>query len=230
VVAGLHPSPIDHAHVTTVCTHKQLFGPRGALILIGRDAHRPDGRHTLAETMQRSVFPFFQGAPAVNVIAAKARTLGWCASAEFTRLAERIRADARALAAAFQRRGYRVVSGGTDNHIVLLDLTGNGPSGLVAERALESAGIIVNKNHVPGDRRPSTVTSGLRLGTNTLAHRGAGPEDMDRCADLVDRVLRAVRPVDDRDFVLDPEIQRDVATGVTRLCRGWPIPRYPVAR
>jgi glycine hydroxymethyltransferase len=230
VVAGLHPNPIDHAHVTTTCTHKQLFGPRGALIMLGRDADRrtPDGRRTLRDAIARSVFPFFQGAPAVNVIAAKARALQWCGSPEFAATAQRIVADARALAEAFARRGYRVISGGTDNHIVLIDLSDRGLSGLVAERALESARIIVNKNHVPGDRTPSTVTSGLRLGTNTLAARGVGPPEMDACAALVDRVLRATRPVDDTAHTLDPGVRDEVAAEVTRLCGGWPIPNYPM--
>jgi glycine hydroxymethyltransferase len=230
VVAGLHANPVNHAHITTTCTHKQLFGPRGALILLGRDAERltPDGRQTLREAVARSVFPFFQGAPAVNVIAAKARALQWCGSAEFSATARRIVENARALADAFLRRGYRLVSGGTDNHIVLLDLSGRGLSGLVAERALESARIIVNKNHVPGDRRPSTVTSGLRLGTNTLAARGVGPADVDACAALVDRVLLATRPVSDTEYTLEQTVRDGVAAEVTRLCRGWPIPHYPM--
>jgi glycine hydroxymethyltransferase len=230
VAAGLHPNPVDHAHVTTTCTHKQLFGPRGALILLGRDADRstPDGRRTLRDAVARAVFPFFQGAPAVNAIAAKARALRWCASAEFTATARRIRDNASALADAFARRGYRLVSGGTDNHIVLLDLGDRPLTGLVAQRALESARIIVNKNHVPGDRRPATVTSGLRLGTNTLAARGAAATDMDTCAALVDRVLRATSPVGDGGFRLDPVVRDEVTAEVTRLCHGWPIPHYPM--
>ncbi len=228
VVAGRHPNPIDHAHLTTTCTHKQLFGPRGALILSGRDWDRPVGGTTLATLMQRAVFPFFQGAPAVNTIAAKARALGRCASPEFTELACRIADDARALADAFGKLGHTVVSGGTDNHIVLLDLTPLGISGLVAEKALESAGIIVNKNHIPADPRPSAVTSGLRIGTNTLAARGAHPADMARCAGLADRVLRAVQPIDDRDYVLDPRIRAEVTADVVELCRAWPLPGYPV--
>ncbi|MFC0096762.1 serine hydroxymethyltransferase [Micromonospora marina] len=229
VVAGLHPSPVDHAHITTTCTHKQLFGPRGGLVLLGRDATTPvpGGRGTLAEAMQRSVFPFFQGAPAVNVIAAKARAFDRCATTEFRDLAARIVDDARALADAFARLGYRVVSGGTDNHIVLLDLSDTGLSGLVAQNALESVGILVNKNHVPGDRRPASVTSGLRLGTNTLAVRGAGPVDMPTCAQLADRVLRAVQPRGDRDFHLDAGTAAQVSADVAALCERWPLPRYP---
>jgi glycine hydroxymethyltransferase len=219
VAAGLHPSPINHAHITTTCTHKQLFGPRGGLILMGRDADRPapNGRATLAATLQRAVFPFFQGAPAVNAIAAKGRALAWCASDEFAELATRIVGNARALAAAFTKRGYTVVSGGTDNHIVLLDLTDSDLTGFIAEKALESTNIIVNKNHIPGDKRPATVTSGLRLGTNTLAHRGFQPQDMDRCAALVDRVVRAVRPTDDRRYRFDDELRHEIRAQVAHL-------------
>ncbi|MBB1151748.1 MULTISPECIES: serine hydroxymethyltransferase [Amycolatopsis] len=227
VAAGRHQNPIDHAHLTTTCTHKQLFGPRGALILSGRDWDRPVGGTTLAARIQRAIFPLFQGAPAVNTIAAKACALGRCATPAFAELAGRIADDARALADAFGRLGYTVVSGGTDNHIVLLDLTPLGISGLVAEKALESAGIIVNKNHIPADPRPSAVTSGLRIGTNTLAARGARPADMSRCAGLADRVLRAVQPVDDRDHVLDPCIRAEVNAEVVELCRAWPLPGYP---
>ncbi|MCA2218365.1 serine hydroxymethyltransferase [Jidongwangia harbinensis] len=229
VVTGRHANPVDHAHVTTACTHKQLYGPRGGLILLGRDHDMvgPDGRTTLRDLMQRAVFPFFQGAPAVNAIAAKARALALARTPEFAATTERIVADARALADALGRRGYRVVSGGTDNHIVLVDLGGHGLSGLNAERALESAQIVVNKNHVPGDTRPATVTSGLRLGTNTLALRGAVPADMEICAELTDRVLRATREIDDRRHELDPATRDAVRDEVERLCRSWPIPRYP---
>jgi glycine hydroxymethyltransferase len=229
VAVGLHPSPIDHAHITTTCTHKQLFGPRGALVMSGRDAHStlPGHRDTVAATLQRSVFPFFQGAPAVNVIAAKARALHRCASPEFAALARSILADARALAAAFVERGYEIVGRGTDNHMVLLDLRSRGISGAVAERALESCGIIVNKNHVPRDTRPATVTSGLRLGTNTLAARGAGPADMTRCVALIDRVLTALKPRGDRDFALEPAVRAGVDAQVRDLCGRWPMPRYP---
>jgi len=231
VAAGLHPSPIDHAHITTTCTHKQLFGPRGALILMGRDADAPapDGRQTLAKAMQRSVFPFFQGAPAVNVIAAKARALDRCSSAEFIDLARRIVADAKVLAAALAGRGYHIVAGGTDNHMVLIDLTEQGLSGKVAELALESCGIIVNKNYVPRDQRPSTVTSGLRLGTNTMAARGAGPEEMRICAALIDRVLRAVRPLDEWQYDLAPAVRAAIQADVVELCRHLPLPRHPFA-
>ncbi len=228
VAAGLHPSPIDHAHITTSCTHKQLFGPRGGLILMGRDANRlaPNGRETLAAVLQRAVFPFFQGAPAVNAVAGKARALAWCASEDFAELAARIADDARALAEAFKKRGHAVVSGGTDNHIVLLDLTGSGLTGFIAEKALESTNIIVNKNHIPGDKRPATITSGLRLGTNTLAVRGFQPQDMDRCAALVHRVLRATGPIDDRRYTLDDDLRHEIRAQVAESAAERPTSGY----
>lgn len=194
VVAGLHPSPIDHAHVTTTCTHKQLFGPRGGLILAGRDHDRPlaSGK-TLADCFQRAVFPFFQGAPVLNAIAAKARALAIAMTPDFHAMARRIVDDAAALAGALMNLGYRVVSGGTDNHIVLLDLTELDITGLAAERALEECHIVVNKNRIPGDRRSPFVTSGIRIGTNALARWGLTPGDMSRCAGLVHKVLADIR-------------------------------------
>lgn len=229
VIAGLHPSPIDHAHFTTTCTHKQLYGPRGGLILIGRDhtALGPDGKRTLAELMQRGVFPFLQGAPIMNVIAAKARTLANAQQPAFRALAERIMTNAAALAQSFSARGYRVVSGGTSNHLVILDVTTHGLTGSVAERALEESGIIVNKNRIPGDTLPAMVTSGIRLGTNTLAYRGMGVDEMARCAELADRVLQATAVGDGPGYVLDATVREAVRAEVRALCERFPIPAYP---
>lgn len=232
VVTGLHPSPIDHAHVTTTCTHKQLFGPRGGLIMSGRDATgpAPRGNGTLADFLQRAIFPFSQGAPVLNAIAAKARALARVQSAEFRTTAGRIVADAAELAAQLADRGFDIVTGGTDNHIVLMDLTERGLSGLVAERALEECGITVNKNRVPHDTRPAVTTSGLRLGTNGLARRGLEPSDMVACAELIDRVLRAVEPVDDRNYRLPDGVRDTVRADVAQLCQAFPIPGYPLPR
>jgi glycine hydroxymethyltransferase len=231
VAAGLHPSPIEHAHITTTCTHKQLFGPRGGLILSGADADgpAPRGRGTLADFLQRAIFPFSQGAPVLNAIAAKARALAMVTTPEFRALAGRIRDDAGELARQLDRRGHTIVSGGTDNHIVLVDLGADGMTGLVAERALEECRITVNKNRVPHDRRPALVTSGLRLGTNCLARRGLAPADMAVCADLVDRVLRAVHPTGDRTYELSTAVRDEVRFEVGRLCRAFPLPGYPAA-
>lgn len=229
VAAGEHPSPIDHAHVTTTSTYKQLYGPRGGLILMGRDAASPapHARGTLAEAAQRAVFPFFQGTPDLAGVAAKARALALVATPEFRALARRITAGARVLADELAARGWRVLTGGTDNHIVLFDVGARGLSGVVAERALECCGIVVNKNRIPGDTRPATVTSGVRLGTNSLALRGMGPDEMPACAALVDTVLTAVAPRGERDFELDPAVRERVAGAVRALCALHPLPAYP---
>jgi len=229
IIAGLHPSPIDDAHFTTTCTHKQLYGPRGGLILMGRDhsSLAPDGRMTLAETMQRAVFPFFQGAPILNAMAAKARALAIAVTPEFKILAERIMSNAQTLAQCFLEKGYRVISGGSSNHIVVLDVASRGLTGFVAERALEESGIIVNKNRIPGDKKSAVVTSGVRLGTNTLAARGMGANEMQRCVQLIDRVLGAIEMLGDREYYLNSSISESVRCEVKRLCLRFPLPYYP---
>ncbi len=231
VIAGLHPSPIDHAHFTTTCTHKQLFGPRGGLILMGRDytCLAPDGKRTLAELMQRGVFPLFQGAPILNAIAAKARTLSRVLTPEFTTVAKRIVDDANSLARCFIEQDFKVVSRGTDNHIVLLDLTTRGISGIIAERVLEECNIIVNKNRIPGDTKSAQITSGIRLGTNSLALRSMGASEMRVCAELITHVLAATHVFNEQEYCLDPAIKEAVQAEVKRLCQSFPIPRYPLA-
>lgn len=230
VVAGEHPSPINHAHFTTTSTYKQLYGPRGGLILMGRDFEglAPDGKRTLSEMAQKAVFPYFQGTPSMNVIAAKARALAMATTPEFKSLAQRIVADARVLARCFAEKNYRVLTGGSDNHIVLIDVLAGGVTGVVAERALEECHIIVNKNRIPGDRKPALVTSGMRLGTNSLALRGMGEAEMPLCADLIDRVLSAVKTNGDRDYDLDKSVKDSVQSEVQQLCGCFPIPRYPL--
>ena len=228
VAAGEHPSPVDHAHFTTTSTYKQLCGPRGGLVLMGRDhdAPAPGGRGTLSSLVQRAAFPYFQGTPSLSAIAAKASALARVATPGFREVARRITGCARALAAALEARGYTLVSGGTDNHIVLVDLTPRGLPGIVAERALEECGIVVNKNRIPGDRRSAVVTSGIRFGTNGLALRGMGPAEMPGCAALVDRVLAAVRPLDEREFVLDSDVAAAARAEVADLCARFPLPGY----
>lgn len=228
VVAGLHPSPIDHAHITTTCTHKQLNGPRGGLILLGRDYNQPapGGKHTLAEMVQRAVFPFFQGAPLPNTIAGKARALAQATTPQFKQTAERIVANAGALATHFIESGYRVVTGGSDNHIVLLDVASRGITGIIAERALEESGIMVNKNRIPGDQRSAVVTSGVRLGTNTAAYRGMGPAEMQQCAALIHRVLDSIEVLDDQHYRLDDAVKESIRAEVRALCERFPIASY----
>jgi len=230
VASGLHPSPINYAHFTTTCTHKQLYGPRGGLILMGADAQTrvPDKNLTLSALIQGAVFPFFQGAPAPSNIAAKARALARVATPAFRVLARRIVADAQALAEAFVFAGYKVVSGGTDNHIVMLDLSSKGMTGVIAQRALEDNSIIVNKNKIPGDRKGSLVTSGIRLGTNSVACRGLLPKDMEECAQLMDWVLTSTKSLGDTEYQLDQKTGESVRSAVHSLCHRFPIPSYPL--
>lgn len=226
VVTGEHPSPIDVAHITTTSTYKQLGGPRGGLILIGseHDTLGPDGRTTLAQLVQRGVFPRSQGTPDPAAIAAKARALDLVVQPEFKQTTRRIVDNAQALAAALSGAGHRVLTGGTDNHMVLLDLLGRGMSGVVAERALEECGILANRNRIPGDTRPPLVTSGLRLGTNILAQRGMGVPEMARCAHLLEAVLTATSPLSDTRYRLPGDVRDLVRAEVAQLCAAFPLP------
>ncbi len=228
IVAGMHPSPIDHAHFTTTSTYKQLFGPRGGVILMGRaaDAPGPDGARTLAETLQAAVFPHFQGTPNLSAIAAKARAFAAVLTPGFRKLAERIVETGRALAERLAERSFDVVSGGSDTHLVLVDLRRTALSGYVAEAALERCGVIANRNRVRGDARPAAVASGIRFGTNTLASRGMSARDMADCAALIADVLGAVRPLDERRFELSDGALREARGRVRSLCERFPLPGY----
>ena len=230
VVAGMHDSPIDHAHITTTSTYKQLYGPRGGLILMGRDhmSLKSDSSKTLADVIQKSLFPYFQGTPHLASIAAKANALELIQSTDFSTLAQRIIDSAKCLAAALDGRGYRVVTGGTDNHMVLIDtVTSLNLTGVVAERALEMCNIIVNKNKIFDDKNSAMVTSGVRFGTNTLALRGLGIEQMVKCAELVDEVLTNVNVLGDQEFELDSTFIDAIRVKVQELCDEFPIPNYP---
>ena len=229
VAAGIHPNPIDHAHFTTTCTHKQLYGGRGGLILIGQDYDRltPEGKLTLSQMVQKKVFPFFQGAPNQSAIASKARGLAYVASPEFKGVAHRVVELARALAAAFTNLGYRVITGGTDNHIVVVDVLAKGITGVNAEKALEDCGIVVNKNRIPGDQKPPSVTSGIRLGTNGLAIRKMEPADMKECAEIAHQVLGNARSLGDREYSIDPASKDAASAAVLEICHRRPISTYP---
>ena len=229
VIAGVHPSPIDIAHFTVTCTHKQLYGPRGGLILMGKewDTPAPSGKGTLSRMIQRSLFPFIQGAPIINMIVAKARALDRAATDEFRQLAGRIVTLSQALANAFVASGVRIVSGGTDNHIVLVDVFDSfGVTGIIAEKALEECRIIVNKNFIPGDQNKAFVTSGIRIGTNALAERQFGAEQMEACADLISRVLNSVQVLGEREYRLEPRERDRFRQEVRALCDQFPIPGY----
>ncbi|MER7847123.1 serine hydroxymethyltransferase [Kitasatospora sp. NPDC096077] len=228
VAAGLHPSPVDHAHATTTSTYKQLYGPRGGLILLGRDADLPlpGTRRTLAQAISHGTFPFLQGTPDLGAVAAKARAFDIAAQPEFRALAQRVVTGARELAEAFAGLGHTLVTGGTDNHMVLLDVGRRGLTGAIAESALAGCGIVVNRNRIPGDPHGPRITSGVRFGTNTLALRGMGPAELRRCAALVDRVLTAVVPHGTDGFALDPAVRAEVRDQVARLCREFPLPHH----
>jgi glycine hydroxymethyltransferase len=229
VAAGVVPSSIDVAHVTTTSTYKQLGGPRGGLILAGRDHDRPgpDGRTPLTKLLDRGVFPRLQGTPNAAAIAAKARALDLVTAPEFREVARRIQGNARVLAATLVCKGYSVLTGGTDNHSVMVDVGAAGLSGAVAERALRECGILANRNRIAGDTRPIMVCSGLRFGTNIIAQRGMGPETAAYCGELVDQVLRAVVPGSDTEYHLDTGVREKTRDEVARLCGSFPVPAYP---
>jgi glycine hydroxymethyltransferase len=180
VAARLHPSPVPHAHIVTTTTHKTLRGPRGGLILCRAD---------LAKAVDKQVFPGTQGGPLEHVIAAKAVALGEASQPEFQEYAGAVIKNAQALAAALTERGYAIVSGGTDTHLMLVDLRPKQLTGKEAEQLLDRAGITVNKNTIPGDPQSPFVTSGIRLGTPALTTRGFGEVEMTRVAQLIDDVL-----------------------------------------
>lgn len=228
VIAGLHPSPIDYAHVTTTCTHKQIFGPRGGLILSGKDAGMllHDKKKSLAEHLQRAVFPFFQGAPIPNMIAAKAVALQLTQTENYKTTMYRILDNSRVLGAALMSLGFDIITGGTDTHIVLIDLTRNGISGNLAERALEQCGIIVNKNNVPNRNSKSTISMGIRLGTNSLAQRGFGQIEMMCCAEIISKVIGNMTGDTWDTVAVNDSIRKNVREQVGELCNRFPIFNY----
>jgi glycine hydroxymethyltransferase len=180
VAGGVYPSPVPHAQIVTTTTHKTLRGPRGGLILCTVE---------YAKTVDKQVFPGTQGGPLEHVIAAKAVALLEALQPEFKTYAAAVVKNARALAAALVKRGYAIVSGGTDSHLMLVDLRPKALTGKDAEQLLDRAGITVNKNTIPGDPQSPFVTSGIRLGTSALTTRGFGEGEMERVAELIDTVL-----------------------------------------
>jgi len=186
VAGGVHPSPVPHAHVVTSTTHKTLRGPRGGIILCGAE---------LAKAIDKSVFPGGQGGPLEHVIAGKAVAFGEALTDDFKRYAAQVVANAEVLANALINRGFAIVSGGTDTHLMLVDLRKKELTGKVAEKVLGQAAITVNKNTIPDDPQSPFVTSGIRIGTPALTTRGMGVEDMVRIAELIDTALSS--PTDD---------------------------------
>ncbi|MDR9392146.1 MAG: serine hydroxymethyltransferase [Trueperaceae bacterium] len=209
IAAGVHPSPLPHAHVVTSTTHKTLRGPRSGVIF------GPDPE--LGKRIDRQIFPGTQGGPLMHVIAAKAVAFREALQPSFRTYAERIVADARALADALSARGAKVVSGGTDTHVFVLDLRPMGLTGKVADARLGRVGITVSKSTVPGDPEKPWVTSGVRIGTPALATRGFTPDDMDAVAGLIMEALAL------DDDALDGDL-RDLRDRVRTLARAHPMP------
>ena len=190
VAGGSHPSPVPHAHITTTTTHKTLRGPRAGLILCGKDfqvGQKPE--QTLGKAIDMAVFPGQQGGPLVHIIAAKAVAFGEVLRPEFKTYAAQIVANAKALASAMQEAGYRLVSGGTDNHLMLVDVFEKGILGSEAELALGKAGITVNKNAIPYDTNPPLKPSGIRIGTPALTTRGMKEPEMRIIATWIAKAL-----------------------------------------
>jgi len=211
VAAGLHPSPVPHAQVITSTTHKTLRGPRGAIILCAAD---------LAQKIDRAVFPGTQGGPHMHSIAAKAVCFGEALRPEFGEYQRQIVENAKVLAEELQAQGLRIVSGGTDNHLMLVDVGVKGITGRDAQLALEAAGITVNKNTIPYDERPPTVCSGIRIGTPAVTSRGMGPDEMRRIAALIGSIL---------DNIEDEKVAVAVRREVAELASGFPVPGVPDA-
>ncbi|TFG49673.1 MAG: serine hydroxymethyltransferase [Candidatus Brocadiia bacterium] len=228
VIGGAHMSPVDHAHFTTTSTYKP-GGPRGGLILMGRDFDKPisvGGREVpLWSHIEKMTFPGFQGTPYLNHIAAKAVFFNETMSEEYRARQFRIIANARRLAANMVTLGYDVLTGGTDNHMVLINVLNSipGMTGLTAQQSLELCGIIVNKNRLPYDIKSATVTSGLRLGTPIVSKCGMGADEIDLMAAMIDKVLRAVKVLSDTSFELDEAFRAQIEARVCELCERFLI-------
>ncbi|GIL27244.1 serine hydroxymethyltransferase [Actinocatenispora comari] len=207
VVGGAHPSPVGHADVISTTTHKTLRGPRGAMLL-------STAEH--AKALDSAVFPGLQGGPHNHTTAAIAVALAEAAQPDFTEYAQRIVANAQALAAALTDRGYQLVSGGTDNHLLLVDLTDKGVTGKVAAKALDAAGVELNFNTVPFDPRRPFDPSGIRLGTPAITTRGLAPQHMPQVAEWIDRTVRAAADGDESGYA-------DTAAQVREFLADFPI-------
>ncbi|MDO4776960.1 MAG: serine hydroxymethyltransferase [Cardiobacteriaceae bacterium] len=229
VAAGEHPSPIDIAHVTTLCTHKQLYGPRGGLILSGIEYQKNvKDNQTLSQRLNRGVFPLFQGAPALNKILAKALIFKSSRESNFIEKIKRVKKLAFISSEYFKKNNIKVLFNGTDNHIVIIDvLSSFGVTGIVAQKALEECGIIVNKNIIPNDSKLVTVGSGIRLGTNNLAARGITSEAMHKICDLIIRILNNIELIDDYNYKFK-DIYNCISfkDEIVEIARSFPLPGY----
>ncbi len=196
IAKGLMNDPVPHCHIVTTTTHKTLRGPRGGMIMMGKDFENPWGHKTpkgeikmMSNLLDMAVFPGNQGGPLMHIIAAKAVAFGEALQDEFFRYAMQVQKNAKAMAHAFISRGYNIISGGTDNHMMLIDLRNKNITGKEAENALVRAEITVNKNMVPFDDKSPFVTSGIRVGTAAITTRGLLEKDMETIVELIDRVI-----------------------------------------
>ena len=205
VATGLHPSPVPHADFVTTTTHKTLRGPRGGMVLC-KEEHK--------KALDKMVLPGIQGGPLVHIIAAKAVCFQEAMSVEFKPYQKQIISNAKALAEAIEKQGFRIVSGGTDNHLFLVDIFSKGSTGKQAEEALERAAITVNKNAIPFDTHPPLVTSGIRVGTPAVTTRNMKEEEMRQIGELIGRVLKNIE---------SEEVQREVRDEVKALTDRFPL-------
>jgi glycine hydroxymethyltransferase len=205
IAAGVIPSPINYAHFTTTSTYKQLYGPRGGIICMGKDAARPYRGKKLSDYVNKAVFPGCQGTPDLSMIAAKAAAFKKVDTPSFKMQMQKVIQYADRIAELFKEKGYRLEAGGTDNHMILINiLYSKQLSGLVAEKALEQCNIIINKNMLQNDKKPPSVCSGIRLGTNILASLDRiNYDSLSQIVDLIDEILGHVVSINDREFRLD---------------------------
>jgi glycine hydroxymethyltransferase len=205
VATGLHPSPVPHAEFVTTTTHKTLRGPRGGMILC---------QASWAKEVDKLLFPGIQGGPLMHVIAAKAVAFKEALAPSFKDYQRQILANAKALAATLLDEGWRLVSGGTDNHLILMDVFARGITGKAAEAALDRAGITVNKNTIPFDANSPMVASGVRIGTPALTSRGMKEPEMEQVGRLISRALQGIES--------EPKLA-EVKAEVARLCQRFPL-------
>jgi glycine hydroxymethyltransferase len=206
VATNLHPSPVPHAQIVTSSTHKTLRGPRSGFILC---------KEELASKIDAAVFPTMQGGPMMHAIAAKAVAFFEAMQPEFVTYQKAVLENAKVLAAELKQRGLRLISGGTDNHLILVDLTQTGITGIVAQEALEASGILVNRNAILDDPRPPQITSGIRLGTPAVTTRGFGSKEMKQIASFIIKVLSDPK---------DKKIQKEISEQAVDICGRFPAP------
>jgi len=224
VAAGLHPSPMPYCDVVTTTTHKTLRGPRGGMIMLGKDfenkwgavAPKTGRTKMISELIDSTVMPGIQGGPLMHIIAAKAIAFGEALQPEFKKYAQDIIDNAHTMSEALLEKDYQLVSGGTDTHVILIDLSNKGVSGKVAEKTLERAGITVNKNMVPFDKRSPFITSGIRLGTPAITTRGMGKGEMRKIVQFIDQILNDI----ENDTIVE-----NVKLDVKSLCKFFPLYR-----